>query len=29
VARDGSVSAFAPWALDPDYLSKQLKAILY
>jgi cytochrome c-type biogenesis protein len=28
VARDGSVSAFAPWELDPDYLSKQLKAIL-
>ncbi len=28
LARDGSVSAFAPFALDPDYLSKQLKAIL-
>ena len=28
VARDGSVSAFSPWALYPDYLSKQLKAIL-
>ena len=28
VARDGSVSAFSPWALDPDYLSRQLKAIL-
>src|SRR6266852_862233 len=28
VARDGSVSAFAPFALDPDYLSQQLKAIL-
>lgn len=28
VARDGTVSAFVPWALDPGYLSKQLKAIL-
>ena len=28
VARDGSVSSFSPWALYPDYLSKQLKAIL-
>ena len=28
VARDGSVSAFSPWALYPDYLSRQLKAIL-
>ncbi len=28
VARDGSVSALSPWALDPDYLSRQLKAIL-
>ena len=28
VARDGTVSAFSPWALDPDYLARQLKAIL-
>ncbi len=28
VGRDGSVSAFSPWALNPDYLSQQLKAIL-
>jgi len=28
MARDGTVSAFSPWALDPDYLARQLKAIL-
>jgi cytochrome c-type biogenesis protein len=28
VGRDGRVSAFAPWALDPDFLSAQLKRIL-
>ena len=28
VDRNGRVSAFAPWALDPDFLSAQLKRIL-
>ncbi len=28
VARDGTVSAFAPWALDPTYLDQQLAKIL-
>jgi len=28
VARDGTVSAFAPWALDPAYLDQQLAKIL-
>ncbi|MDQ6883360.1 MAG: redoxin domain-containing protein [Candidatus Dormibacteraeota bacterium] len=28
IARDGTVSAFSPWQLDPDTLAQQLKAIL-
>ena len=28
VARDGTVSAFAPWALDPTYLDQQLAKIV-
>src|SRR5256712_3890196 len=28
VARDGTVSAFAPWALDPTYVDQQLAKIL-
>ena len=28
VARDGTVAAFSPWALDPTYLNQQLAKIL-